>query len=134
MLKIKVNTSAKEEIKDITGAVIEAVQKSGIEDGLLFLHCPHTTCAIGINENADRDVKKDILTAYSDIVKEDLPYQHCEGNSTAHIKTLMTGVSLTVFIEQGRPVFGTWQGIYLCEFDGPRSREVWLKFTGDKRK
>ncbi len=131
MIKISVRTSAREEIKDITGDIENAVSEADISDGIVFLHCPHTTCALAVNENADRTVKSDILMSYKDIVKEQLPYRHMEGNSTAHIKTVMTGISLNLFIENGKIALGTWQGIYLCEFDGPRNREIWLKILKD---
>ncbi|MEW5951771.1 MAG: YjbQ family protein [Elusimicrobia bacterium] len=132
MIRINIKTSTKEEIKDITRLIEEAAEKESISDGIIFIHCPHTTCALGINENADYTVKKDILMSYEDIVKNNLPYKHLEGNSTAHIKTLMTGVSLNIFVEKGQIILGTWQGIYLCEFDGPRNREVWIKAIKSK--
>lgn len=132
MIRINIKTSAKEEIIDITRLIEEAAEKEKISDGIIFIHCPHTTCALGINENADYTVKRDILMSYEDMVKRELPYKHLEGNSTAHIKTLMTGVSLNIFVEKGQIILGTWQGIYLCEFDGPRNREVWIKAIKSK--
>lgn len=127
MVRISIKTSSKEEIKDITEDIEKAVSKADVFQGIAFLHCPHTTCALAINENSDVTVKSDILMSYKDIVNEQLPYRHIEGNSTAHIKALMTGAWLNLFIENGKIALGTWQGIYLCEFDGPRNREIWLK-------
>lgn len=127
MLKIKVSTSKKEEMIDITDKISELISESKIKEGICYLFCPHTTCALTINENADSSVKRDILAKLKDTISEDFPYQHLEGNSPAHIKTVLTGSSLIVFVEDSTLMLGRWQGIFLCEFDGPRTREVWVK-------
>ena len=94
---------------------------------MCYVYVPHTTAAVTINENADPDVVSDIIMGLEAIVPENLSYEHAEGNSTAHIKSSMVGVSEEIFIEDGRLVLGTWQGIYFCEFDGPRSRKAHMK-------
>ncbi len=125
--KFKVKTSAKSEMADITREVHEIVRENGVESGLCHIFVPHTTCGLAINENADPDVKRDIMAKLDESVSAGFPYRHAEGNSPAHIKAVLVGSSLTVFVEDGALQLGTWQGIYLCEYDGPRSREVWLK-------
>ncbi|PIU20173.1 MAG: hypothetical protein COT18_03625 [Elusimicrobia bacterium CG08_land_8_20_14_0_20_59_10] len=90
---------------------------------------PHTTCGLAINENADPDVKRDIIVKLDDSISEDFPYRHGEGNSPAHIKSVLVGPSLSVFVEDKALQLGTWQGLYLCEYDGPRTREVWVKLV-----
>ena len=125
--KFKVKTSAKSEMADITREVQGLVRENGVESGICHIFVPHTTCGLAINENADPDVQRDIMTKLSDTVSEKFPYRHSEGNSPAHIKSVLVGQSLTVFLEEGGLQLGTWQGIYLCEYDGPRSREVWVK-------
>ena len=120
-------TSVKEEMVDITEDVRRAVTSCGVTEGVCFVHIPHTTAAVTINENADPDVRADIIKGMKIIVPEDIGYQHAEGNSPAHIKSSMVGNSVTVFISGGRLVLGTWQGIYFCEFDGPRTRRVEVK-------
>ena len=127
MIKMNVKTGRKEELVDITARISAALAETGVADGVCHIYCPHTTCALTINENADPDVRKDLTAGYRDIVSEELPYAHAEGNSTAHIKSSLTGVSISVFVENSALCLGTWQGVYLCEFDGPRSREVWVK-------
>ncbi|MCX5784953.1 MAG: secondary thiamine-phosphate synthase enzyme YjbQ [Elusimicrobia bacterium] len=125
--KFKVKTSAKSEMADITGEIEGIVRESGLKSGICHIFVPHTTCGLAINENADPDVKRDIIAKLNESVSEDFPYRHSEGNSPAHIKSVLVGPSLTVFIEDGDLQLGTWQGIYLCEYDGPRTREVWAK-------
>jgi secondary thiamine-phosphate synthase enzyme len=127
MEKINIKTSRRIELIDITEDVQGIVTKSKVEDGICFLFCPHTTAGLTINENADPQVRRDIINALSKLVPEDAPYSHTEGNADSHIKSSLFGSSLIVFIEDGRLAFGTWQGIYFCEGDGPRSREVWIK-------
>ena len=122
-----VKTSAKTDFVDVTQSVQEAVRKSGVKEGICFIYIPHTTAAITINENADPTVPKDILMELNKIVPVQDRYQHLEGNSPAHIKASLIGPSLSVFVESGRLVLGTWQGIFVCEFDGPRSRQVYVK-------
>lgn len=125
--KFKLRTSAKSEMADITRQVQGIVRESGLESGVCHVFAPHTTCGLALNENADPDVKRDIMAKLDDSVPASFPYRHTEGNSPAHIKAVLTGSSLTVFIEEGALLLGTWQGLYLCEYDGPRVREVWVK-------
>ena len=125
--RFRVKTSARSEMKDITREVQGVVGEAGLEEGVCHVFVPHTTCALAINENADPDVKRDIISKLEDAVPEDPAYRHSEGNSPAHIKSVLVGPSLSVFVEDGRLELGTWQGLYLCEYDGPREREVWVK-------
>ena len=127
MEKINVSTGKRTEFVEITSKVEEVVRKSGIENGICFIYVPHTTCGLTINENADPSVKKDIINKLEEIVPENGRYSHMEGNADAHIKSSIVGHSRTIFIENGNLQLGTWQGIFLCEFDGPRRRQVWLK-------
>jgi secondary thiamine-phosphate synthase enzyme len=123
----QVKTSGRTEMIDITSAVQEALQRTGVQDGICIIYVPHTTAALTINENADPNVSKDILMMLNKIVPFQERYQHLEGNSPAHIKASLLGFSQAVFVESGRLVLGTWQGIFLCEFDGPRNRKVHVK-------
>ncbi|MEI7905181.1 MAG: secondary thiamine-phosphate synthase enzyme YjbQ [Candidatus Firestonebacteria bacterium] len=125
--ELKVKTSSREEFLDITGEVTKAVQKSKIKSGVCHIFIPHTTAGVTINENADPSVRKDILRKLSEVVPRNDGYEHAEGNSDAHIKASMMGFCQTVFVENGGLVLGTWQGIYFCEFDGPRSRKIVIK-------
>lgn len=122
-----VKTGFAEELVDITGKVAAAVAESGVREGLVCVFTPHTTAAVTINENADPDVTGDIILGLKSINIESVEYAHIEGNSPAHIKSSLVGCSETVIIDKGRLMLGTWQGIYLCEFDGPRTREVYVK-------
>lgn len=128
---ISIKSAAKEEMIDITSSVADIVKKSGITEGICIVYTPHTTAAVTINENADPDVPSDIIKGLASIGIESVYYRHMEGNSPAHIKSSLVGVSETLIIEGGRLVLGTWQGIFFCEFDGPRSRKVYVKVTGD---
>lgn len=127
--KFKVKTSGKAEMADITREVHAVVGEHGLESGVCHVFVPHTTCGLAINENAAPDVKRDIIANLDKTISEDFPYRHAEGNSPAHIKSVLVGPSLTVFVEDGVLQLGTWQGLYLCEYDGPRSREVWVKLV-----
>jgi secondary thiamine-phosphate synthase enzyme len=127
--KFKVKTSGKAEMADITREVQGLVREHGLESGVCHVFVPHTTCGLAINENADPDVKRDIIAKLDKTIEESFPYRHGEGNSPAHIKAVLVGSSLTVFVEDGGLQLGTWQGLYLCEYDGPRSREVWVKLV-----
>ncbi len=127
MEKISVKTNSRIELIDITEKVQQAVSKANTKEGVCFVFCPHTTAGLTINENADPSVKKDIINALNKMVPVSAGYAHSEGNADSHIKSSLFGASLTVFIEDSRLALGTWQGIYFCESDGPRSREVWVK-------
>lgn len=122
-----VKTAHHEELVDITTEIQSIVKQSGIDSGICHAYTPHTTAALTINENADPAVRKDIVKGLGELRLEQVNYQHLEGNSPAHIKSSLIGCSLTVLIEKGRLLLGTWQGIYFCEFDGPRSRQVNVK-------
>jgi len=126
-IKIKVKTNSRTEMVDITGMVQKEVEKAGIEDGICLVYVSHTTAGVTINEGADPSVCSDIINKLNDLVPRNEGYQHMEGNSDSHIKTLLTGNSVSVIIENNRLVLGTWQKIFFCEFDGPRSRNVLLK-------
>ena len=123
----QVRTSKQTEFIDITRPVQEAVKKTGVEEGICFIFIPHTTAAVTINENADPSVAQDILNEMSKIVPSHDRYRHLEGNSPAHIKASLVGSSVMVIIEAGRLILGTWQSIFYCEFDGPRTRKVMIK-------
>ena len=111
----------------ITRHVNDAVKKSGVTNGLCYVFVPHTTAAVTINESADPDVVEDMVMELNKVVPFQDRYLHSEGNSAAHIKTSLVGSSECIFIENGQLMLGTWQGIFLCEFDGPRSRQLWVK-------
>jgi secondary thiamine-phosphate synthase enzyme len=127
MKTIDLQTPSREAFIDITSRVEEAVQKSNIKSGICVVYVPHTTAAITINENADPTVRQDILMTLRKAVPDSLPYAHAEGNSPAHVKSSLVGASVTLLIEDGRLALGTWQGIFFCEFDGPRRRRVHIK-------
>ena len=112
---------------DVTGQVAAALGASGVEEGLCVVYVPHTTAGVTINENADPSVVRDIVDGLSRAVPQAGPYRHAEGNSPAHIKASLVGPSLSIPVSAGRLALGTWQGIYLCEFDGPRTRRVIVK-------
>jgi secondary thiamine-phosphate synthase enzyme len=126
-----VKTSAQTEFVNVTHSVQEVVKKAGVENGICIIFIPHTTAAITINENADPSVVQDILMELNKIVPLKDQYHHREGNSPAHIKASLVGCSQTVFIESGKLALGTWQGIFFCEFDGPRSRKVYVKVISE---
>ncbi len=128
MKSFTVNTSSRSQLVDITAQVQKAVSESGVKDGLCLLWVPHTTAGITVNENADPSVARDILMELDKRIPWDDGYQHSEGNSAAHVKSTLVGCQKTLIIEDGRLALGTWQGIYFCEFDGPRKRQVWIKF------
>lgn len=131
MQEIQVRSKQKEELIDITRQVQRAVQDSKIRDGVCVIFTPHTTAAVTINENADPDVARDILHGLSEMVPKN-GYHHGEGNSPAHIKSSLVGSSVQVLVEHGALQLGAWQGIYFCEFDGPRNRQVWIKMMGSQ--
>jgi len=127
MEKFVIKTNKRKEFVDITERVEQVIQNLKIKDGICFLFVPHTTCGITINENADPSVRVDIMDKLEELIPENAGYSHSEGNADAHIKSSILGHSLIVFVENSSLVLGTWQGIYLCEFDGPRTREIWIK-------
>jgi secondary thiamine-phosphate synthase enzyme len=115
---------------NVTAQVREAVKKSGVQSGAAVVFCPHTTAGVTINENADPDVTSDILAALDELVPK-IDFLHIEGNSPAHIKTLLTGSSVNVPVEGGNLALGRWQGIYFCEYDGPRDRKFFVQVLGE---
>ena len=124
MTTITVRTRGRDDFLDITDHVAAIVAESGVADGLCVIFTPHTTAAVTINENADPDVQRDLVSGLNGLAFEKMKFLHSEGNSSAHLKSSIIGCSETVIVENRRLVLGTWQGIYLCEFDGPRARKV----------
>jgi secondary thiamine-phosphate synthase enzyme len=123
-----VKTTKRDQIVDVTPNVRKLIKQFGVDDGMAIVYVPHTTAAVTINENADPDVKSDMLAKLSAMIpRKETYYDHDEGNSDSHVKTAIVGNSATVLIERGNLVLGTWQGIYFCEFDGPRNRELLIK-------
>ena len=127
MEKFTVRSTDHTSIIDITQQIQSIVTASGIKNGICYVFIPHTTAGISINENADPDVKADILKEINKVIPFKDSYRHMEGNSAAHIKSSLFGNTETIFLENGRLQLGTWQGIFFCEFDGPRTRQVWIK-------
>ncbi len=132
MKQFSIRTNARSEMIDITARVADALKESGLKEGLCCVFVPHTTAAITINENADPDVPRDILSELNKVVPLDDDYRHSEGNSAAHIKSSLVGASEIVPVEGGRLVLGTWQSVFFCEFDGPRSRKFMVSFVPAK--
>ena len=130
-IKITVQTRSKVDIIDITEKVQHTVRDSGVEEGICFLYCPHTTAGIVLNENWDPSVEKDVAMALEHMVPDDLSFTHSEGNSPAHIKSILLGSDHFIFIHHHRLEVGQWQGIFLAEFDGPRHRTIWVKVSQD---
>jgi len=130
----QVRTSKRTELIDITRSVQEAVQKTGVREGICILFIPHTTAAITINENADPSVPLDIVMELNKLVPFEDRYQHMEGNSAAHIKASLVGFSQTVLVKSGKLLLGTWQGIFFCEFDGPRNRNIHVQIISGGHK
>jgi len=124
---IQVKTNSRAEFIDITSNISKIVQKRGIKEGVCYVYVPHTTAAITINENADPSVPKDIQNELNKIVPWDDHYTHMEGNAAAHIKSTIVGSSVYIPISDGKLALGTWQGIFFCEFDGPRHREIFVQ-------
>jgi secondary thiamine-phosphate synthase enzyme len=124
---LSVKTSSRTELIDITSKIAKLVKESAVTEGLCLLYVPHTTGAVTINESADPSVKGDILMVLNQIVPWDADYKHMEGNSPAHLKSTLVGASQLVAIENGALVLGTWQGVFFCEFDGPRTRKVHVR-------
>lgn len=123
-------STRREDFYNITPQLREAIAKSGITCGHAILYCPHTTSGITINENADPDVVRDMLLGLSEAYPDRSEFLHAEGNSAAHLKASVMGSSVTVIVEDSKPLLGTWQGVYFCEFDPPRNRKFYVKITG----
>ncbi len=131
MRSVEISSRRKVEFIDITTKVREIIRESGISSGMAVLFVPHTTAAVTINENADPDVLRDMGTELNKVIPFEDGYYHTEGNSAAHIKSSLVGASETLLIEGGEPVLGTWQGIFFCEFDGPRQRKLRIRIFGE---
>ena len=129
---LNVKTSARTELIDITSQIAQQIKKSGISEGLCMLYVPHTTGAVTINESADPSVRGDILMILNRIIPWEADYKHLEGNSPAHVKATLVGASELLAIENGTLVLGTWQGIFFCEFDGPRTRTIHVRIMDAK--
>jgi len=124
---LNVKSDMQTQLIDITDKVQKVVNESGVKEGICIIFIPHTTAAVTINENADEDVKTDILKEINKVIPFSDGYRHMEGNSAAHIKASLFGFSDQIIIQNGKLLLGTWQGIYFCEFDGPRSRKAYVK-------
>jgi secondary thiamine-phosphate synthase enzyme len=125
--ELQVKTTSRSQVVDITSKVQQIIYDIGLQNGIVIVYIPHTTAGVAVNENADPDVKIDFIRKMSDMVPVDSSYKHLEGNSDSHIKTILTNNSQTFFVENGKLMLGTWQGIYFCEYDGPRTRKCWIK-------
>lgn len=132
MHHIPISTHSQTEFIDITDTVQRIISDSKVKSGLCHIFVPHTTAGVTINENADPSVRRDIINELNKVIPFNDYYDHSEGNSAAHIKSSLIGCSLTVIIEANRLQLGTWQGIYFCEFDGPRQRKIWVKILTGK--
>lgn len=128
MERLHVHTRCREQMLDITSAVRQAVRSAGWQCGVLTLFCPHTTCALTINEGFDPDVARDMTSFFKKLVPQHAGFLHVEGNADAHIKASMLGSSVQIIVEDGDIQLGTWQAVWLFEGDGPRSREIWMKW------
>ncbi len=129
MKQLTIKTKSRVEMIDITDQLRGILAEKGINNGLCHLFVPHTTAALLINENADPDVPMDILTSLEKIIPMNDPYRHIEGNAAAHIKSALLGPTKTIFVENGDFIFGMWQSVFFCEFDGPRTRQVMIEFS-----
>jgi len=129
IVTVDVKTGDRTQLKDITSEVRRVVQESGTQEGICTVYVPHTTAAVTINENADPTVPRDILMILNRVVPFDDDYRHAEGNSAAHIKSSLIGASERLLVKNGDLMLGTWQGIFFCEFDGPRSRHVHIQIS-----
>ncbi len=137
--EIRVSTDQRNQMIEVTAQIQELVRAKRIEDAIIYVYSPHTTAGVCIQENADPDVRKDLLAKLEQLIpKSESFYRHGEGNSDSHLKTVLTGSSATLFATRGKLALGQWQGVYLCEFDGPRERTLWVRIvhqrvqTGDR--
>ena len=131
LTKLTVDTSRHTEMVNVTAMVRRAVEESGVREGICTVFVPHTTAGVTINENADPDVVRDLLSELGKLVPWEDGYRHAEGNSAAHLKASLMGFSQQLIVDGGKPVLGSWQGIWFCEFDGPRRRSLYVKVTAD---
>jgi secondary thiamine-phosphate synthase enzyme len=131
MKALRIKTSKRTQFVDITREVEHLVRDSGVGNGVCYVYVPHTTAGVVINEHADPDVARDVEGIFDRLIPHQGPYRHAEGNTDSHMKAIITGTGQTVFVENGKLALGTWQGIFLCEFDGPRQRSVYVKIVRD---
>jgi secondary thiamine-phosphate synthase enzyme len=124
---IDVRTTRREELIDVTSLVRAAIRKAGVQGGLACIYCPHTTAAVTLQENSDPTVRSDLVRHLARVVPQDQGFEHAQDNQDAHIKSSVVGASLTLIVDQGRPMLGPWQAVYFCEFDGPRQRKVFVR-------
>ncbi len=130
---LRVKTVRRTQLVDVTDLVEKAVAKAGVASGLCHVFVPHTTAGVIINEHFDPDVAADLEGVFERLVPRSGPYRHAEGNSDSHAKAVLTGASQVIFVEKGKLVLGQWQGVFFCEFDGPRERKLWVKVIEDTR-
>ncbi|HXJ04438.1 MAG TPA: secondary thiamine-phosphate synthase enzyme YjbQ [Candidatus Acidoferrum sp.] len=128
---LRVKTARRTQMVDVTEEVERAVTKAGVESGVCIVYIPHTTAGVTINEHFDPDVATDLEGVFERLVPRSGPYRHSEGNSDSHAKAAMTGTSATIFVEEGKLALGRWQGVFFCEFDGPRERRMWVRVMGN---
>jgi secondary thiamine-phosphate synthase enzyme len=133
MQVLHVKTTRRTQFVDVTEKVQSVVSASKISEGNCYVYVPHTTAGVTINEHADPDVAADMEGAFERLVPHKGPYRHSEGNSDSHIKATMTGISQIIFVQDGKLALGRWQGIFFCEYDGPRDRKLYVKVVGDAR-
>jgi secondary thiamine-phosphate synthase enzyme len=129
--KLRVRTDRRTQLLDVTNEIQSIVAKSGVRHGVCYVYIPHTTAGVMINEHADPDVASDVEGIMDRLVPHRGPYRHAEGNSDSHAKTILTGTSQVIFVEDGRLVLGRWQGVFFCEYDGPRERSMQIKVVPD---
>jgi secondary thiamine-phosphate synthase enzyme len=129
---LQVKTQRRTQLVDVTELVRRTVENAAVKEGVCYVYVPHTTAGVMINEHYDPDVAQDLEGVFDRLVPKSGPYRHSEGNSDSHAKTALVGASQMMFIEEGKLVLGRWQGIFFCEFDGPRERKIWVKLIADK--
>lgn len=132
METVQVKTQRRTQLLDVTDMVRRVVEKAGLEDGVCYVYVPHTTAGVMINEHYDPDVATDLEGVFDRLVLRSAPYRHSEGNSDSHAKAAFVGTSAAIFVEEGKLALGRWQGIFFCEFDGPRERTMWVKLMAGK--
>ena len=131
MKTLSVKTHRRTQFVDITREVEQAVRESAVKSAVCYVYVPHTTAGIAINEHADPDVASDVEAVFDRLIPHQGPYRHAEGNTDSHMKAILTGTSQTILVENGKLALGTWQGIFLCEFDGPRHRTIFVRILPD---
>ena len=134
METLRVKTDRRTQLVDVTAALEQAVKASGVSIGVCYVYVPHTTAGVAINEHADPDVASDLEGVFDRLVPRSAAYRHAEGNTDSHAKAVMVGASQVIFVEGGKLVLGTWQGIFLCEFDGPRERKIFVRVEESRGK